>query len=160
MNRNKLIYLVVDGARARFVVRSPETGDFVTVRELDGAERLAEARAKLRAAAAGRSFESATSARHAVGRGESADRRVKAAFAAEAAKAALETAAARGCDEVVLVASGRLLPQLRRGLDSSLAVVAEVDKDLTKVPDHALAEWLGPLVPRRPAEAGAPVRRS
>lgn len=159
MNRNKLIYLVIDGARARFVVRSPDTGDFVTVRELDGAERLADARARLRGAAQGRSFESAAAARHTVGRDEGVYQRVKAAFAAEAAKALLETAAARECDEVVLVASARLLPQLRRALDPSLVVVGEVGKDLTKVPDHALAEWLEPLALRPSAEAGAPVRR-
>ncbi len=141
----KLIYLVADGAKARLVARSPETGDYHTLRELDGSEPLAEARVRVRGAAQGRSFESSGRARHAVGRDEAIYQRVKAAFAAKAAQALQEETANGGWDGVVLVASERLLPQLRRRLKPCVAVRGEVAKDLTKVPDHALAEWLDAL---------------
>src|SRR5579864_6655676 len=84
--RRRLIYLLADGAHARFVERSTDTGHFVTVNRIDGTEALEAVRAEQRDEPAGRSVESVGGARHAVGR-EDAYRRAKAAFASQAATA-------------------------------------------------------------------------
>jgi len=141
-----LVYLIADGAHARFVVRS-ESGDFVAIRQIDGSERLEDARVQLRGEHAGRSFESVGGARHGVGRSEGVYQRVKGAFAREAAGMLNKLAEARACDGVVLVAPKRLLPLLRRDVGPAVSVVAEIAKDLTKTPDHELGRWLTPLPP-------------
>jgi protein required for attachment to host cells len=140
--RAKLLYLLADGASARLVKhREQETG-FVTVREFDGRSRLAVVRAEQRDEAAGRSYESATSARHGVGREDGAYRRAKEAFAAEAAQALDRMIADGDWEGVVLVAPARLLPALRSHLAARTKVVRTLAKDLLKVPDHELGRWL------------------
>jgi protein required for attachment to host cells len=140
----KLIYLLADGAHARFVERSRETGAFVTVQRLSGTGRLAQVRAEQRDEAPGRSFESATQGSHAVGR-EDAYRRAKEAFAAHVAAEFNGFLAAEKIEGVVLVAPRRLLAILRGKLSAHTLVVAELPKDLIKTPDHRLAEWLSPM---------------
>ena len=46
---------------------------------------------------------------------------------------------------MVLIATRRLLPELRRDMGSGVRVLGQLAKDLIKVPDHALVEWLAPL---------------
>ena len=145
--RRKLIYLLADGASARFVQHGERAGEFVTMRELDGRQRLATLREEQRDEGPGRSFESATSARHGVGRDDDAYRRAKEAFAAEAAETAARMAAEGDCEGVVLVAPPKLLPVLREHLSPRTRVVNTLAKDLTKAPDHDLARWLGPATP-------------
>lgn len=144
MRRRKLLYLLADGAHARFVEPSAETQAFVTVSQMDGSRRLETLRAEQRDEQAGRSFESAGSARHGVGR-EDVYRRAKEAFAVEAASALGDLLAKHPADGVVLVAPPRLLRALRAGLPPGVKVVAELGKDLTKTPDHELGQWLSPL---------------
>jgi len=139
---NKLIYLLADGAHARLVEQSNETGHFVTLRTLDGAAALEVVRAEQRDEPPGRSFESGSAARHGVGR-EDAYRRAKSDFAHRAASALNRELAREKRDGVVLVAPARLLPALREHLHAPL--VAELAKDLIKVPDHDLGQWLHPL---------------
>jgi protein required for attachment to host cells len=141
--RPKLLYVLADGAHARFVEQS-ENSAFVTVHRIDGTRRLETLRAEQRDEQAGRSFESGSSARHGVGR-EDAYRRAKEAFAADVAKtlrALLDRTPQQG---VVLVAPPRLLRVLRDGLGAAAPIVAELGKDLTKVTDHELGQWLLPL---------------
>ena len=143
-HRQKLLYLLVDGAHARFVEWSKDKGDFVTIHRLEGVDRLDEVRDEQRDEQPGRSFESAAAGRHAVGR-EDAYRRAKEAFAADVGRAYKKVAAGRSLDGVVLAAPPRLLRALRDSLPAQATVVAELGKDLVKTPDHDLAPWLGPM---------------
>lgn len=139
----KLLYIVADGAVARLIERQPHSGEFVTRRKLDGRGDLAVLREQERDEGAGRSIESATVARHAVGR-EDVYQRAKAVFARHAADAALELLAEGVWGGVVLAAPARLLPVMRAELAGRAVVVKELAKDLTKTPDHALRRWLDP----------------
>jgi protein required for attachment to host cells len=136
-----LLYLIADGGVARIAERAAGTGDFVTRRTLDGKARLATLREEQRDEEAGRSMESATSARHAVGR-EDVYRRAKADFARHAADVVSEAMASGVWEGVVLVAPARLLPVFRAELEGRAQVVHTLAKDLTKTPDHALRRWL------------------
>ena len=140
----RLIYLLVDGAHARFVERSAETGDLVTVRKMSGEERLTELRTEQRDEAPGSSFESASAGRHRVGK-EEAYRRAKEVFVAEVGRAMTEMIGAARIDGVVVVAPQRLLRPLRESLPQNAQVVAAIGKDLTKTPDNELEAWLGPM---------------
>ena len=142
--RRKLLYVLADGAHARFVEQSAETKAFVTVHRMDGTRRLEILRAEQRDEQVGRSFESGSAARHGVGR-EDAYRRAKEAFAADVAKTLRTLLAQTSPEGVVLVAPPRLLRVLRDGLGSSPPIVAELGKDLTKATDHELGQWLLPL---------------
>lgn len=140
----KLLYLLADGAHARFVEQSAETKAFVTIRRIDGSGRLDAVREEQRDEQAGRSFESGSTARHGVGR-EDVYRRAKEAFAADVGKTLHALVGEMSADSVVLVAPPRLLRVLRASAGSSVPVAAELGKDLIKTPDHELGEWLSPL---------------
>ena len=144
MKHRKIIYVLADGSRARLVRRSPDTGAFVTVSEIDGKGRLSEVRAWAKSHAAGRSHESGSAARSAVGP-EDPYRQVKAEFMATTAGDAQQLAADGAYEGVVLVATRRLLPVLRKEVGSHMVVLNELAKDLTKVPDHELPTWLSSL---------------
>lgn len=144
VHRPRLLYVLADGAHARFVDWSAETHAFVTAKSMDGSHLLDVVRAEQRDEPAGRSFESASPARHGVGR-EDSYRRAKQAFAADVAKTLREHLRRTSYEGVVLVAPPRLLKVLRAGLAGFSPVVGELGKDLTKTPDHELGEWLSPL---------------
>lgn len=139
-----VLFIIADGARARFVVRSPDNGDFVTLHKVDGAERLQTLRAELRASPAGRSQESLSPTRRSVGSTEFV-RHAKEAFVAEAAELAVTRFRDRARDGVVLVAPARLAATMRKALEGRLKVVGLLHKDLTKAPDHTLGDWLPPV---------------
>ncbi len=141
MPSRRLIYLLADGAHARFVERSRETGHYVTVSRIDGTEALATVRAEQRDEPAGRSIESVGGARHAVGR-NGAYRRAKSAFAAHAAETLNKMVARKPVEGVVLVAPSRLIPVLREHLAHCVPVTRVVPKNLIKTPDHELGDWL------------------
>ena len=142
---HNILFVLADGGRARLVRRSSETGDYVTVREIDGGDRIKEVRAWMRTHPAGRSQESGgTSRRSAVGP-EDPYRQVKTEFMAKAAAAAKDFGAEHACEGVVLVATRRLLPILREQFASGPKVLNRLAKDLTKVPDHELPAWLSDL---------------
>jgi protein required for attachment to host cells len=144
-NRHRLLYVLADGAHARFVEQSADTDAFVTVHSMDGSQLLDVVRAEQRdEPAGGRSFESGSVARHGVGR-EDRYRRAKEAFAGAVAKTLQELFSRTPHEGVVLVAPPRLLKVLRAGIGPSAHVAAELGKDLTKTPDHELGSWLSPL---------------
>src|SRR5262249_3208643 len=87
MPRSKVLFLLADGARARFVERSPETGYFVTVQEMDGRHSLQTLRNELRASQSARTMDQNLSGGHAVGQ-EDFLRTAKEAFATEVAERA------------------------------------------------------------------------
>lgn len=145
-----VLFIVADGACARFVARSADSGDFVTLREVEGGERLKTLRAELQASPAGRSQESMSPTRRSVGPTEFV-RHAKEAFVTEVAELAVTEFSTRARDGVVLVAPARLAAVMQRSLEGRLKIAALLPKDLTKVPDHALHEWLDPIRPRRSA---------
>ncbi|HVM99296.1 MAG TPA: host attachment protein [Caulobacteraceae bacterium] len=143
-HQRKLIYVLADGAHARFVERAADTGAFVTVQRMNGEARLDVIRAEERNEQPGRTFESATTGSHGVGRSD-AYRRAKESFIADVGRTLGEVLERRPVEGVVLAAPSRLLKPLRSSLPPRTVVVAEIGKDLIKTPDHELETWLGPL---------------
>ena len=148
LQHRKLLYVVADGGTARLLERLPE-GGFRTVRKLDGRGRLAVVREQLRDEHAGRSVESANSARHAVGR-EDDYRRAKAEFARRTAEAVKRMLANGDWSGVVLAAPPRLMRVFRDELGRRTEVVRTLAKDLTKTPEHELGRWLDDADAPRP----------
>jgi protein required for attachment to host cells len=136
------------------VERSAETGQFVTVQELDGSGRLAATRAWVKSHPPGRSVESGGTLHHDVGK-EDPYRQTKAEFAAEVAAALARRVITHGRDGVVLVAPARILGELRKHLDPGAKVLNTLAKDLGKTPDHELHEWLDTLELVAEAPAGS-----
>lgn len=137
----KLLFLLTDGGRARFVERLTETGRFVTFEELDHTERLRALREELRASPPARAFSSASPRRSSVG-AEDYIRPAKEAFMGEVAERAGALVRARGLDGVVLAAPTRLIGPLRVRVARCARVTGAIRKDLTKAPDHDLGGWL------------------
>ena len=144
MARRKIIFVLADGAHARLVQHSPETGDYVTVREIDGDKGIQEVRAWMKSHPAGRTHDATSSSRSGVGP-EDPYRQVKADFMATTAAAAKEMDSDGAYEGFVLVATRRLLPILRKHFAPGTRVLNELAKDLTKVPDHELPAWLSSL---------------
>src|SRR5271168_1598940 len=103
IHRPKVLFVVADGAHARLVARSHETGDFIAIQTLDGDDQLRARRREVRSQPSGRSFESASPTRHAVGKGDPYFE-VKIAFVATVAEAAIEADAAGGYQGIAVIA--------------------------------------------------------
>jgi protein required for attachment to host cells len=143
MPKPKVLFLLADGARARFVERAPENGRFVTVQEIDRREDLRTLRNELRASPP--SVEQGAAGSHSV---EEQDffRPAKEAFAAEIAEMAAVMVKKRAYEGVFLAAPARLMATLRRGLAGKTTITGEILRDLTQAPDIELSKWL-PLRP-------------
>lgn len=141
MPNPKTLFVLADGARARLVERSHDTGDFVTFVEIDARDRLRTLRTELRAGLPGRTQQSGTPERHAVGR-EDYIRLAKQAFIEQVAERAADVAEARGFQDVVVAAPARLIEPLRKGLARRAHIAGSLERDLTKAPDEALPKWL------------------
>jgi protein required for attachment to host cells len=144
MKHARIWYIIADGGRARFVERD-EAGSFRTVLSFDAAE-LHKRSHDLGRDRPSRVKESANSARHAVEPRRDLHQAAKADFIALVAE---EVEAEHGKDQfdsLVLVAPPGVLTELREKLAKPLAkiVTGDLQKDLTKVPDHQLGEHLLP----------------
>jgi protein required for attachment to host cells len=146
-----LCFVIADGGHAR-LVRAGGDNARHTVEALD-ATTLHQKTHDLVSDRAGRSYESANPARHAMTPRHDPHEMAKHRFAqAVAAKLNTESAAA-AFQALVLVAPDHILADLRNTLDQPTAakVVGTLAKDLTNVPDHDLhshlKDWVGP--PRR-----------
>lgn len=148
MNR-KLLYVLADGGRARFVRRSAETGDFTTIDEIDQGRQLRQLREELRGSPRVRTHDSLGDGRHSVG-SEDYFRSAKEAFMAQVADRAVVLAQQERLAGVFLVAPSRLLGVLRRNLEGRIPIAGQLRKDLTKSADHDLAAWLGGAPGPRP----------
>lgn len=137
----KVLFVLADGARARFVERAAGRDSFVTADEIDGRAALRRLRDELRRSPPVRSFESASPRRHSVGR-EDFFRQAKEAFVEEVAARAGRHLDRRGLDQVFVAAPGRLLGLLERRLGAKARLAGTLERDLTKTPDSALAKWL------------------
>ncbi len=144
MKHARIWYVIADGGRARFVARD-EQGAYRTVQSFVAAEMHKRSR-ELGLDRPARVKESANSARHAVEPRRDLHEAAKEDFLALVVE---EIEAAHGRDQfdrLVLIAPPGVLTELKHELSRSMAeiVAKDVQKDLTKVPDHELTEHLVP----------------
>ncbi len=138
------LYVIADGGRARFVERD-QNGEFRTITSFVSSE-LHEHSRDLGLDRPARVKESASAARHAIEPRRDLHIAAKEDFVkAVAGKIDVEHGRKR-FDKLVLVAPPRVLTELKEKLSNAMAKLAadSVQKDLTKVPDHDLAEHLKP----------------
>ncbi len=146
--RKKTTWVVIaDGARARIVAtEGPGTG-LVPLREMESAASRTPTR-ELGVERPGRAFESADVMRHAIEPRVDWHRFEKQQFARDIAAIVDGALGRRRFDTLVLVAPPRTLGDLRKALapGTRAKVTAELAKDLTNVPLHALPRYLGDVV--------------
>jgi len=142
MKKTKLWYVIADGGRARFVARD-DRGAFRTVASFVSTELHARA-SDLGRDRPGRVMESAAPGRSAVEPRRDLKEAAKEDFVRLVAEQ-LDGEHGRGqFDELVLVAPPGVLTELKNALSKPIAklVASDLQKDLTKVPDHDLAGHL------------------
>ena len=144
MKPSRIWYVIADGGRARFVAKD-ENGAFRTVLGFVATD-MHKRSSDLGRDRPARVKESANAARHAVEPRRDLHEAAKEDFIALVVE---EIAAEHGngqFDQLVLVAPPKVLPELKQKLSKPMAalVVNDLQKDLTKVPDHDLAEHLAP----------------
>jgi protein required for attachment to host cells len=150
MDRQRTWYVVADGGRARIVQKRDRQGDrqeaFDTLLDLVSAD-LHRATHELGTERPGRTRESATSARHAVQPRQDLHRAEKQNFVHEVAAVLNEANTRDEFDALVLVAPAHALGDLRQALDAPTQrkITAQLQKDLTNVPNADLAEHLAGL---------------
>ena len=144
MKKAKLWYVIADGGRARFVEQD-DSGAFRTLSSFVSTE-LHKRSEELGLDRPGRVQESATPTRHAVEPRRDLHAAAKEDFirTVGAELAALEKEGR--FDELVLVAPPGVIRDLKDSLSKPVSecVVKELQKDLTKVPDHDLTSHLIP----------------
>ncbi len=144
MKKAKVWYAIADGGRARFVERD-ERGAYRTVVSFDSAD-LHHKASDLASDGPGRVMESATPARSAVEPRQDPKRAAKEDFVKLVADELAAEHERGAFDQLMLVAPARVLTELKQKLAKPIAdlVVKDLQKDLTKVPDHDLTEHLAP----------------
>jgi protein required for attachment to host cells len=138
----KTLYVIADGGRARFVERD-ENGAFRTIASFASAE-VHERAHDLGLDRPARVKESANAARHAVEPRRDLHVAAKEDFVKHVAGEIDAEHGRKSFDKLVLVAPTRVLAELKEKLSKAMAKLAadSLQKDLTKVPDHDLAEHL------------------
>lgn len=142
MKKMKLWYVIADGGRARFVARDGN-GVFRTVLSFVAADMHKRSRDLGRDRPA-RVKESAAPARHAIEPRRDLHAAAKEEFVKLVA-GQLDGEHERGqFDKLVLVAPPGVLTELKKALSKPIAklVANDLQKDLTKIPDHDLVEHL------------------
>jgi protein required for attachment to host cells len=144
MKQARIWYVIADGGRARFVERD-DAGAYRTVLSFVAAD-LHKRSSDLGRDRPARVNESANVARHAVEPRRDLHEAAKQDFIALVAE---EIEAEHGrdrFDRLMLVAPPGVLTELKQKLSKPLVqiVVQDLQKDLTKVPDHDLAAHLTP----------------
>jgi protein required for attachment to host cells len=144
MKHAKIWYVIADGGRARFVARD-ESGAFRTVVSFVASE-LHQRSHDLGLDRPARAKESASPARHAIEPRRDLHEAAKEDFVRLVADK-LDKEHGRGqFDSLVLVAPPGVLTKLKESLSKPIAeiVASDLQKDLTKIPDHDLTEHLAP----------------
>jgi protein required for attachment to host cells len=144
MKKPKLWYVITDGGRARFVERD-EAGAFRTLSSFVSTE-LHKSTHELGLDRPARVRESASPSRHAVEPRRDLHEAAKEDFVRTVAAELAALLNQGQFDELVLVAPPGVLRELKDSLSKPTAkvVVKELQKDLTKVPDHELTGHLSP----------------
>ena len=142
MKHPRTWYIIADGGRARFVERD-ETGAYRTVLSFVAAD-MHKRSLDLGLDRPARVKESANAARHAVEPRRDLHEAAKEDFIALVAED-IEDGRDQ-FDRLVLIAPPRVLTELKQKLSKPIAkmVVSDLQKDLTKVPDHDLAKHILP----------------
>jgi protein required for attachment to host cells len=140
----KTLYVIADGGRARFVERD-DSGAFRTITSFVSTE-LHDRSHDLGLDRPARVKESANTARHAVEPRHDLHLAAKEDFVKAVAGEIDVEHGRKRFDKLVLVAPPRVLTELKDKLSQAMADLAGegLQKDLTKVPDHDLAEHLVP----------------
>jgi protein required for attachment to host cells len=145
VKRAKIWFVIADGGRARFVERD-DKGAYRTVQSFVAAE-LHKKSSDLGRDRPSRAQESATSARHAIEPRRDLHEASKEEFVKLVAEE-LDAEHGRGqFDELILVAPPGVLTELKQSLGNAIVklVAGDLQKDLTKVPDHDLTEHLASI---------------
>jgi protein required for attachment to host cells len=144
MKKHKVWYAIADGGRARFVERD-ENGAFRTVVSFVSTE-LHDRASDLGRDRPGRVMESATPGRSAVEPRSDPKELAKEGFVKLVAEELAAEHERGAFDQLMLVAPPGVLTELKDKLAKPIAdlVVKDLQKDLTKVPDHDLTEHLAP----------------
>ena len=134
------LFVIAAGGRARWVKRREGGGDFVTIREFHAPEATAEH-------PAGVVFASAGGARFNVEPRSTQKAKAHERFAEELADAVNQAALAHQVQRLAIVAPARIRTLICSRLNDQAAphLARVLDKDLSKVPDDQLADWLHPL---------------
>ena len=141
---------IADGEHAR-IVQPDANNELRSVTALDAATAHRRTR-ELASDRPGRSFESATPGRHAYEPRHDPHELEKERFAHLIAEELNDAVARDAFDELLVVAPARILHEICRALSAKAAerLAGTLEKDLTKVPNHALASHVGDwLSPRR-----------
>ncbi len=142
MKTEKTWVLIADGARARLVAAEGHGKGLQLIEKLEFSAYHSPNRELLHDKSA-RVFES-----HGVEPKTDPHRELKRDFAKEIAEALDANVARNEFDKLVVVASPVTLGDLRRALSEAVKakVIAEVSKDLTKVPNHEIARHIEDLI--------------
>ena len=142
MKTEKTWVLIADGARARLVAAEGHGKGLQLIEKLEFSADHSPNRELLHDKSA-RVFES-----HGVEPKTDPHRELKRDFAKEIAEALDANVACNEFDKLVVVASPVTLGDLRRALSEAVKakVIAEVSKDLTKVPNHEIARHIEDLI--------------
>ena len=143
MQHARIWYVIADGGRARFVAQD-ENGAFRTVLSFVASDMHKRSSDRDRPS---RVMESAGPGRSAVEPRRDLHEAAKEDFIALVAEQIAAEHANGQFDGLVLVSPPGVLTELKHKLSKPLAqlVVGDLQKDLTKVPDHDLIEHLRPL---------------
>lgn len=143
----QLCFLIIDGEHAR-LVRPDINHELHTVNSFDSvsAHRASHEIASDRP---GRSFESATTTRHAIGPQQDPHDLEKLKFANFVADVVSRAADGGAFNRLVLVAPSHCLQEIEGSLEARTAamVIGRLAKDLVKLPDHDLSSHLRKWVP-------------
>lgn len=139
-------YVITDGGHARVLRKRDGQNAFDTQREFVSAEIHSKTH-DLGAERPGRVHESVGSAHHAVEPRQDLHRTDKQNFVGEVARMLNEADAQHAFDRLILVAPAHALAWLNDALDAGTKqkVAAELQKDLTNVPNSTLGEHLAHL---------------
>jgi len=142
--KTKLWYAIADGGRARFVERD-EDGDFRTVANFESTDLHARTR-DLGTDRPTRVRDRVGGGRHSVEPRSDLKQQAKEDFLKTVADALAAEHARGQFDQLMLVAPPGVLTELKQKLAKPIAdiVVKDLQKDLTKMPDHELPEHLAP----------------
>lgn len=154
MQTPNILFVILDGGRARFVKRAGPRRALTTFHEMDGSKRLNELRVAGRGRPGTQTFVSGGAGSHAPNN-DDLMRQGKQAFVAEVAAQALRILREQSLDAIFAVAPGRLLRGFQDHLPADIRVAGVLALDLTKTPDADLAKWLHPLPTPTEGRAGA-----
>jgi protein required for attachment to host cells len=138
----KTLFVIADGGRARFVERD-EMGEFRTIASFVSSEAHQRSH-DLGLDRPSRVKESANTARHAIEPRRDLHAAAKEDFVKHVASEIDVEHGRQRFDKLVLVAPPRVLTELKDKLSKAMAQLAgeSLQKDLTKISDHDLAEHL------------------